>query len=280
MWCFTHRRSRSDRSTRFGARIPRMIAISQGGLGAYWMARREDAGLCAERLLRCLNGLRAISPIFASWLAVRGRTREQVLATPESLRDLLLAGRNRMDFPPHDVIEKLGYSADLVNSPSPQEQIGFRVVCGMYASDSGLINHCVLKFAAKGDFSYDAIPLDVKVQALSVLVESWDPDWAALRSRSLSKAIQSARGKPVEPFFGWISFVAQRMGKLPERVQNNFYHRTLGGASGELIYATRDKFDDHDPQSLGAAIDLYVLLEGGGLLDRNFRKTHGSHSPE
>jgi len=247
-----------------------MIAISQGGLGAYWMSRREDAGSCAERLFRCLNGLRAVSPAFASWLAIRGGTREQFVPTPESLRDLLLAGRNRTDFPPHEVIEKLGYSADLVTSPSPQEQLSFRVVCGIHASDPGLINHCLLKFAAKGDLSYDAISLDVKAEALAVLVESWDPDWAALRSRTLSKAVQSARGKATEPFFGWISYVAHRVGRLPESVQKNFYHRALHG-SGELIYATREKFDDQDLRSIRAAIGLYALLEGEGLLDRNLR---------
>ena len=247
-----------------------MIAISQGGLGAYWMSRRDDAGPCAERLFRCLNGLRAVSPAFASWLAIRGGTREQFVPTPESLRDLLLAGRNRTDFPPHEVIEKLGYSADLVTSPSPQEQLSFRVVCGIHASDPGLINHCLLKFAAKGDLSYDAISLDVKAEALAVLVESWDPDWAALRSRTLSKAVQSARGKATEPFFGWISYVAHRVGRLPESVQKNFYHRALHG-SGELIYATREKFDDQDLRSIRAAIGLYALLEGEGLLDRNLR---------
>jgi hypothetical protein len=247
-----------------------MIAVSQGGLGAYWIARQENADSCAERLFRCLNGLRAVSPIFASWLAIRDRTREQLEATPEALRDLLLAGRNRTDFAPHDVIEKLGYSADFVTSPSPQEQLGFRVVCGMYASDSALINHCLLRFAAKGDLSDDAISLEVKVRALAVLIESWDPDWAALRNRSLSKALQSARGKAVEPYFGWISYVAKRLGTLPDSIQKNFYHRTLPG-SGEFIYATKEKFDEQDQQSLRAAIDLYSLLEGEGLLDRNVR---------
>jgi hypothetical protein len=252
-----------------------MIAVSQGGLGAYWMARQEDVGACAERLLRCLNGLRAVSPIFASWLVIRGGTREQLVATPQALRDLLLAGRNRADFAPHKVIKELGYSADLVTSPSPQEQLAFRVVCGMHASDPALINHCLLKFAAKGDLSYDAIPLELKIEALTVLVESWNPDWAALRSRSLSKAVQSARGKAVEPYFGWISYVAQRLGTLPESIQKNFYHRALPG-SGELIYATKEKFDEQDPQSLRAAFDLYSLLEGEGLLDRN----HSPHLPE
>ena len=60
------------------------------------------------------------------------------------------------------------------------------------------------------------------------------------------------------------------MGTLPESVQENFYHRALPG-SGELIYATRSKFDDQDPQSIQAAIDLYVLLEGERAAGQNIR---------
>jgi len=243
-----------------------MIAISEGGLGAYWMARREDANVCAARLARCLGDLRTISPIFASWFYTKERARAQASIEPEWLRDLLLAGRNRKDFPPRQVIEELGFSANLITDQSVQEQLSFRVVCGMYASDPALLNHCLLRFAATGHLSDQALPLNLKTHALTILVESWDPDWAALRNRRLSKAVQAARGNlPVEPYFGWISYIARRHGALPQKVRDNYYCEALS-TCGDLIYVTRDGFDDQSPRLIRAAADLYDSLES--LLNR------------
>ncbi len=143
----------------------------------------------------------------------------------------------------------------------------------MYATDPAILNHCLLKFAATGDLAYDAIPLEVKTRALSVLIESWDPDWAALRGRRLSKAVQNARGNvPLEPYFGWISYISSRQGAVPQAVRDKYHCETLSGF-GDLIYVTQEAFDDQDPHLVHAALDLYGLLEHEGLLNRNLRAT-------
>jgi hypothetical protein len=248
-----------------------MIAISEGSLGAYWTARRESVEACAGRFALCLRELRAASPAFAVWSYTKERRHLPAGHDLEFLRDLLLAGRNRKDFPPREVIEELGFSASLVTDHPVQEQLSLRVACGMYSKDPAIVNHCLLKFAPTGHLSCEAVQLDVKTRALRALIESWDPDWAALRSRRLSKAIQAARGNvTVEPYFGWISYVSRRRGTVPQEVRERYFCESLS-TLGDFIYVTREAFDDRDPRLVHAAVDLYSLLEREGLLNRSSR---------
>jgi len=245
-----------------------MIPISEGGLGAYWTARKETAESCADRLRRCLENLATLSPAFASWFYTKERTRLQASSDPEFLRQLLLAGRNRKDFPPREVIEELGFSASLITDAPVQEQLSFRVVCGMHSKDPAIVNHCLLKFAPAGPLSYEAVPGDVKTRVLEVLIDAWDPDWAALRSRKLSQVLQARRGKgAVEPYFGWITYVSRRRGTPSEEIRKNF-HCVPRSNAGEIIYVTQHSFDEGKPELVQAAADLYGLLEREGLLNR------------
>jgi immunity protein 52 of polymorphic toxin system len=246
-----------------------MIPISEGGPGAYWTARKESVESCADRLRLCLRSLATLSPAFASWFYTKERTRLPASTDPQFLRELLLAGRNRKDFPPREIIEELGFTASFITDSAIQEQVNFLVACGMYAKDPALLNHCLLKFAPAGTVSYDSVPLELKTRALAVLIESWDPDWAALRSRRLSKAVQAAHGNaPIEPYFGWICYVSQRRGAPSEEVREKYHCKSLSDR-GNMIYVTQEAFDDRNPALLQAAADLYSLLLRDGLLNRN-----------
>src|SRR5216684_5044053 len=218
-----------------------MIPVSEGNIGAYWLARKEHPEVCAGRLAHCLLGLRELSPLFGQWLHARPGGRVEIpVDSSDVLASIFAASRNKSDFPPGNPIEDLGCNVALITDHQLKLQTSVQTTCGMYRNDPAILNNCLLKFAPEGELSYRAVSWETKRKALEILIQAWDPDWAVLRSQTLRKSLQAGRkGVVVEPYFGWISFVSERRGEITEAIRQKFQIEPIPGR-GSLVYATSE----------------------------------------
>ncbi len=237
-----------------------MIPISEGYVTAVWSPRKEVVDACAERFALSLRQLETIDTRFSKWLHVRRRGRVEVKPECALLKGLLLAGRNRTDFPPRRVIEELGFYASLMtDSKEDKERMGLSLNCGNYSSR--VLSHCSIEFAPSGSLSYHSVPLSVQIEVLKSLVQAWHPDWGAICSRTLRESMKKEYGINLGRSYGWITYVSQSRGEIPDQVSQRYYVEDMP-QYGRLIYVTRESFDEKNPEQVEAAVDLYRLLDG------------------
>jgi hypothetical protein len=171
-------------------------------LGAYWGPRPDPLESCAERFSTCLRRLGLVHELFGGWSNTgysRRTASRSVQTDPESLRDLLVAGRNRRDTD-GGVIDELGFSASVWNGRSPS--VGFMVTCG--ATSARVSNSSVLDLPEISPASQSLFEWSSAQAIITALVDAWQPDWATFSTRDLRK-IQ--RGDPWTPVVGWMTYL-------------------------------------------------------------------------
>jgi hypothetical protein len=183
-------------------------------IGAYWKARKETSGGCADRLARFLTALSACGPVFSAWYK-RGKTHRQAkpgeihFEDKDCLLDLLEQGRNRTDVG-KQVIEDLGFHIGMWNRRESQNEVGLSVTCGLYSTAPGLGGNCVVI-----DLPEELGDLRQTQRMANVLVAvatSWEPDWAGVISRKSREARNFVPGKP---FVDWMLYVSSRLAANP-----------------------------------------------------------------
>lgn len=231
-------------------------------LGAYWGPRRESVDACAMRLSRCLRELGSAHEVLASWYRKgTGRAARQkppVATDVESLRDLLLAGRNRTDFG-REVIEELGFSVDLWNR-NPVE-VGLGIHCGSHTTVAGIMNSFVLDLPKPDASSAPLFSRDVAGGLVRTAAWCWEPDWAVLTTSSLRE--RQAAG-PREPSVGWVTYLRDPRpipntlptGVIAERL-NGGTLLLVGGSAEDVPVDTVDSLRD----DLTRAGTLYPTLQ-------------------
>lgn len=186
----------------------------------YWGAREECVDSCAGRLGEFLGRLRSRHRLLGTWYELGDTLQEarqrQVAPRLDELRRHLLAGRNRTDSEPREVIERLGYSFDVWNGQDDADA-GLMVHCGCYARRVG--NSCVIDLPDVLVESEALYRVGVARSVMRDLVECWEPDWATWTSRRLREEQSGQRGKVVAGFATYLSpALACRVQSLPDRV--------------------------------------------------------------
>jgi hypothetical protein len=182
-----------------------VIAVHEGFYaGAYWAIREEDVGSCADRMLKFLNALGRAHPLLGTWFKPAGRnisaTDRPVEQTPDAMRALLLAGRNRGDTD-GAVIEDLGFSASLWNGQ--ETAAGLLVGCGMY--NRAVSNAVVLNLPPPEGLGLEIYAPRAASGVMRALADCWEPEWATLTSRALRRAQEAP---PRSPVVGWMTYLA------------------------------------------------------------------------
>ena len=180
--------------------------------GAYWRARQESVEECTERLARFMSALEKIDPLFGSWFE-KGRSRKGALRTPIAierpvLREKLLAGRNRTDFAPRQVIEELGFSFWPWNGQ--KSSVGLSVHCGAYSERVG--NNVVIGLPYLEQLE-GVMDVAFATRLIAAMVECWDPAWATVSSSDLRTSQDQPIGSVV---VGFVTYVrsSRRVGPL------------------------------------------------------------------
>lgn len=220
--------------------------------GAYWGNRREDVESCTNRLAGFLGALSEAHPLLADWFRP-GKTRVSAIGrpveqTPDALRALLLAGRNRRD-DDNSVMEELGFSARLWNAKRYGAVLG--VVCGTFSK--WVSNAVSIEFPEAEDGAIGLYRPQVSRAVMVALAECWEPDWATLVSPALRRLQQAP---PRGPVIGWMAYLSSARdidaGRLPdgviaERLADGTL-LTIGpdvtGIREELVLAARECLGD------------------------------------
>jgi Immunity protein 52 len=201
-----------------------VIAVNEGFYAAaYWAIREEDVGSCADRMLKFLNALGRVHPLLGTWFKPAGQnisaTDRPVEQTLDTMRALLLAGRNRGDTD-GAVIEDLGFSASLWTGQ--ETAAGLRVGCGMY--NRAVNNAVVLNLPPPEGLGLEVYAPRAAYGVMRALADCWEPEWATLISRALRRAQEAP---PRSPVVGWMTYLA-----LPRRVD---VARLPSGTSAEML---------------------------------------------
>jgi hypothetical protein len=222
--------------------------------GAYWGMRPEDIGSCTDRLVGFLSALGNAHPLFAEWFKP-GKARvsaigQPVEQTPDAIRALLLAGRNRRD-DDNSVIEELGFSARLWNAKHYGAVLGIGCgICSKWVS-----NAVSIEFPEAEGGALDLYRPEVVRSVMAALAEYWEPDWATLVSPAMRRLQQAP---PQGPVIGWMTYLSRSrnvdVSQLPDGVVAE------GLRDGTLITVAPDVTGVHENvllavrQSLGEAL--------------------------
>lgn len=197
--------------------------------GAQWRARPESVEECTDRIVAFMPALEMINPMFGTRFDT-GRSRKDALRRPiqierSVLRENLLAGQNRTDVAPRKVIEELGFSFSPWNGQ--ETAVGLRVHCGTYSQWVG--NNVVITLPDLDQLE-GMLDADFATRLITVMVESWDPDWATVCGQDLA----NSQGKPIgSVVIGFVAYVKsnRRVGPLflPKGITRRALH------NGELL---------------------------------------------
>jgi hypothetical protein len=247
-----------------------MIPLSDGYVTTTWLARWETIEACAERLRKCLLDLQNINPVFSNWLNIQRKGKLEVKPDVVMLTELLLAGMNRDEFPPRQPIPDLGFHVAFKKQLHVDYDILFNVNCGVYSTQLPLPNQCYLQFAALGDLTYKSLPMDLKMKALLVLIEAWQPEWGAICPNQLHKKVKEAHGVDLRRFCGWITYVSDKRGPLPQEITKNYLVTRI--ADGSLIHVSEEDYDEKNEGQVNASAQMGRILEENGIVPPRRRR--------
>jgi len=174
-------------------------------VGAYWGARAESVGSCAERLARFLSLLGRADAALGQWYLKgpnRNAARRPVAGSERALVDLLSRGRNHRDVG-GELIEELGFSASMWNGGTPA--VALSATIGAFPRSAGILNHCLLELPAPVDHSGALYADEVAMAVFRAFVTCWRPSWATWTTNRLRTDQHAAPGTPI---IGWRTYLA------------------------------------------------------------------------
>ncbi|WP_224241608.1 immunity 52 family protein [Hyalangium gracile] len=232
-------------------------------VGAYWGARKEDAGECARRLATVVQLLQPVDPLFASWFK-GSKSLKQALTRPLELEVSSLQQyiqRHLMRDDRRQPMEDLGFSFSLWNGHQGGNDAWLSIGCGGYWEQG--TNRCVLDAPNEGPGLERVLTTSFQVAALRALATAWEPDWGAAVSSAYRDMIKT---KYPDVWPGWVTYFSRRLGRVPplpapvriEPVEDK----------GTLVILTPERFTATNPAHVALADRVCELLERAGLLQR------------
>ncbi len=219
-------------------------------LGAYWWDRKESVEQCARRVVCCLRDIGQCDPALSRWFRGGCSRKEalerQVQITHETVRELLLRGRNRPDIG-GEVMEELGFSMRLWNGGEDCQDVGFSVTCGGYAANPNIWNSCVVELPSEGPPFERILKVGPLLCLMRAIVTAFDPDWATVMPDSLRQIAQFGSNKPA---VGWLFYAADRVWS-PDRIP--LAVRVVKVAEhSNIAVITEEQFNPQKPEHLQA----------------------------
>lgn len=223
-------------------------------LGAYWSAREETVGACADRAVRWLARLREIDPAFLRCYE-GGNSREEALSRPvapdrPTILRLLGGDRLRKDRD-RTTTPVTGFTFGLWNGGEEGESIGLMVSCGAYSKRFG--NSCVIELPRGGEPANRILRVPALHELIAATVACWEPDHGVVTSHQCLNALNYPVGGIQ---VGWLVYLSAKYPVAdpppPVRVE------PLG--AGRLIVATEERFTAERPEHLEIACGIAECL--------------------
>lgn len=192
---------------------------------------------CAGLLLSYLQSLSRFDAVFDRQWLTSARTSEPIELNHRSIDALLKKGIHKTDFypgHPPEPIRELGFSATLYSDGYSRASL--QAHCGAYTPH--VRNSLILSLPnATADGKRIFHPKSL-VRLIEMSTDVWDPDTGQVWSHQLSEKI----GETINDFqVGWMTYVASRLGPLPE-LDNRFDVHPIKDL-GSIVVATSQRFN-------------------------------------
>jgi hypothetical protein len=224
-------------------------------VGAYWLARAEDANACAQRAELFFRLLADCDPCLSQWFET-GRTLEEALKYGIKTKEDFLEAFRRQE----DPASELGSSLWLWNGEDNENGSKANFTCG--CASIWVSNVCVFNVPRTGVAAERMIQAPILARILRAMALAWEPECGvALSHEHLDKVSESAEAGT---FLGWVSYFSHRRGPVPplpppvqvEPVEDK----------GTLIILTPERFTASNPAHLELALRTTETLSQAGLL--------------
>ncbi len=197
------------------------LATDSWTLDGLWRNRVLDPPSCAERLGRLLHGLAALDPTLAEWY---DEDDERLALDPQSLLELLQ--RCRGDDDPHG---EYGSVVGLYNGPVDENRSALvKMVCGTRVKP---LRDTIQLELPRPAGAPDLYRTEQMIALFDLVIDTWQPHWCRVQSRSLERATEQKFGLNV--LASWMVYldreVYTRTAELPDGV------RAIDRESGELL---------------------------------------------
>lgn len=219
---------------------------------AYWGPRAQDPKALVDPLLRTLDRLSRIHPVFGPWYLL-GR-REGVPVAPlseERVCEIIADGVGRSDIGTPEPITgyQITAATSLLRVPN---HIQLRIHAGNRAIARYFINTAILSTQPLQEENSAFITCSVMKGILLVFVDQWRPTWCGVRSSDLFAL--NPQGAQPKFDLAWMTYVSPRFAPMVTPPASAIVERLRGG--GLLMIATEERFSASNPMHLSVARDI------------------------
>lgn len=179
---------------------------------AIWGARPESVDQVSDRVVATFTALRELHPHLREWFGLpnsdkRPREFPLQLDKPSAVRQFVVAGQERSDYQPFEVVPRLGYALHGYNAQLDTNHVVFSISCGLQGD--AVANRVTFEWTDTGCFLRNLDPL---VRVIEVLASAWAPDFIAVAGRVDPKVrkVHWVRWNPFLPTVGWLLYVGHR----------------------------------------------------------------------
>ena len=243
------------------------MEVNQFEIYSLWSWREETPDELGERMLRNLDALAAISPLFQDWTFL-DLFPDALEMNEDNLQELLFPldeVRPRMT----QMVER-GVCQD--DDGQPESEGGYSVIafCGenqspqavtLKAHGGGIVEGRQREATFETSDSIAADPAIVAYPAFKAvllsLVESWDVDWARAYSSELRPLWKETYRQRFD--LAWITYLSAPLASRIVPPKDALVERTKDG--GLLLIAAEETFDASNPMHMAAAQSIAVALE-------------------
>jgi hypothetical protein len=225
---------------------------------AYWGPREEDPGACATLLLRTLDALSAIDPLFGNWYcASRMKMVAAASLNRETLAKLIAKGVSREeDGTPFSLN---GYRFGAFNDTRKHPRaIEISIHAGNSISANYFVNTASMTTAPLDDANASFINLYVFRAAMAAIASAWDVTWCGAYPMDLLGL--RTKSNALRPTFGlaWMTYISPRFAPMITPPRSAISERLPNGAL--LMIATEERFETENPAHLAVARDIEAAL--------------------
>ena len=232
-------------------------------LGAYWGARQEDAGACAQRTAHMVRLLEPVDPLFARWFKSAKSLKESLKRPLDSdidglrkyIQRVVMKDDCRVPMPDG------GFHLWLWNGESGGGDVWLSIGCGGYWEQAN--NRCVLRFPEEGLVGERVLSASFQTEVLRAICTAWEPDWGVATSNVLRDTLEK---KSPEVQVGWVTYLSRRLGRVPPLPAPVRIEPV--GKLGTLVILTPERFTTSNPEHLELAERVRERLDRAGLLQR------------
>lgn len=213
-----------------------------------WEARAESPNELAVRMLRHIDLLRQIDPLFALWLS-GAREPKKFETIRDRYADIIAARVSTDDFGEPLPIDGYWFGAITRGQPGPLSY-AVRIHAGAHKHTQRFQNDAV--FVTSGGFIPDAAAITYRIfrSALLAIVEAWDPtDCMAYPHQLLDLTNKKKHFRDV-----WMQYLSAPLAALVTPPETAITEHLPNG--GLLMSATTETFRTDNPDHLAVARDI------------------------